>query len=150
MSKELRAKESSIPLRYIGPMVIVIAIVVFVVFLIIILNPKPMFIAEPERNALVAEWAKDVANNGDSSQHRDFFVNSVGFAATDGYIDNDEFNIISMNYEDFKEYDNKRSIEKSLSEMGFQDDVFPGLKETGALKDLAPFQSLPEQVDGDK
>lgn len=160
MSKITPTKESSTPLRYITRMVIAVAALVFIVFLVIILNPKPVFIAEPERNALVADWAKDVANNGESSQPREFFINSVGFAAADGYIDSDEFNIISMNYEDFKEYEHKRSIEESLSQMGYQDDVFPELRNNGergidinksnAAKDLAVFQNLPERADNNE
>lgn len=160
MSKAISTKESSIPLRYIAPMVIVVGFVVFIVLLTIILNPKPVFVAEPERNALVADWAKDVANNGESSQPREFFINSVGSAAADGYIDSDEFNIISMNYEDFIEYEHKRSIEESLSQMGYQDDVFPELRNNGergidinksnAAKDLAVFQNLPERADNNE
>lgn len=93
----------------------------------------------------VAEWTKDVAEHSEASELRNTFINNVTrFVASDGVIDEAEYNTIAYDYKLLKEHDNLTRIEGSLMKMRARDGV-PLLLGSDQMVDL-PFEVQPEPV----
>lgn len=91
----------------------------------------------------VAEWTKDIAEHSEASELRNTFINNVTrFVASDGIIDEAEYNTIAYDYKLLKEHDNITRIEGSLMKMRARDGV-PLLLGSDEMVDL-PFEVQPE------
>lgn len=93
----------------------------------------------------VAEWTKDIAEHSEASELRNTFINNVTrFVASDGIIDEAEYNTIAYDYKLLKEHDNITRIEGSLMKMRARDGV-PLLLGSDEMVDL-PFEVQPESA----